>query len=381
MVTTLSVLAMSIGFASGADLPSRKNPPEAAPPSWAGFYAGLNAGYSWGATTNVVTTSYPLTDQSAAFFGALAGTNQGYGEGSNYIYDYIAESSISSGYQLATLALANSSIGSLNKAGFIGGGQIGYNWQITAGGFNWVTGLEADIQGATIRGASSYSGAASDGFSVAGLFSATGNNKTLGEWHLNGVDANFTRSILGVSRVTANVNWLGTLRGRVGFLVTPTLLVFGTGGLAYGGVSASSVTYTALQANGSNWGVCDHCFSGGTELGGLSISTPAAASVGNYSGTRVGWSAGGGLEWMIAPNWSVKAEGLYYDLGRVQFVSSPIVINEPAGAGGLLLYGFANPATIASSISTTRLRYDGIIARAGVNYHFNWNSAPIVAAF
>jgi outer membrane immunogenic protein len=380
LLTSVAAFGISLGCAYGADLPSHKAP-EPTPISWTGFYAGLNAGYGWGATTGVTTTSYPISDQSAAFFGALSGTDHGYGEGSDYIYDYIASSKFVSNYGFGTFALANSGIANVNKNGFIGGGQVGYNWQFPLGGFGAVVGLEADFQGSTFSGSGGFSGAAADGFSVNGLFSATGTNTYLGEWHLNGVDANVSRSAYAVTRVSANVNWLGTVRARLGFLATPALLVYGTGGLAYGGVSASSATYSSLQATGNNWGVCSQCSSGGTELRGLGISAPAAASFGQYSGARVGWSAGGGLEWMITPNWSVKAEGLYYDLGRVQFTSSPSVIQPPAGQNGLLLYGFANPGVIASSISTTHLRFDGVIARAGVNYHFNWNSAPIVAAF
>jgi len=32
--------------------------------------------------------------------------------------------------------------------------------------------------------------------------------------------------------------------------------------------------------------------------------------------TRAGWTLGGGLEWKFAPQWSVKAEYLYVDLGH-----------------------------------------------------------------
>ena len=38
----------------------------------------------------------------------------------------------------------------------------------------------------------------------------------------------------------------------------------------------------------------------------------------NGSNSRVGYTLGGGLEWMFLPNWSLKAEALYYDLGRKQ---------------------------------------------------------------
>ena len=80
------------------------------------------------------------------------------------------------------------------------------------------------------------------------------------------------------------------MRGRFGYLLMPTLLIYGDGGLAYGGVNVST---SIFQAN-------------------LPF-TPAFASFGNLSGTEVGWTAGGGVEWMFLPNWSVKAEYLYYD--------------------------------------------------------------------
>jgi len=41
----------------------------------------------------------------------------------------------------------------------------------------------------------------------------------------------------------------------------------------------------------------------------------------SYSNTQVGWTAGGGVEWMFMPNWSAKAEYLYYDLGNISATS------------------------------------------------------------
>jgi outer membrane immunogenic protein len=50
----------------------------------------------------------------------------------------------------------------------------------------------------------------------------------------------------------------------------------------------------------------------------LSVALATTAqSFARVSDTRVGGTVGGGLEWMMAPNWSVKAEALYYDLGSV----------------------------------------------------------------
>jgi outer membrane immunogenic protein len=95
-----------------------------------------------------------------------------------------------------------------------------------------------------------------------------------------------------------DTRWLGTLRGRLGFLPAPTLLVYGTGGLAYGEVSAStSLTQSDAIAN----------FTGGGTGGD------------GFAELVTGWSAGGGVEWMFTQNWSVKLEYLHYDLGTASF--------------------------------------------------------------
>ena len=99
-VAALGILAA--GAASAADLPSRKGPvvaPAYVPVfTWTGFYVGANAGYGWG-NVNV----------GDVFFGG------------------------------------NASIGDLD--GFVGGGQVGYNYQIG----QFVLGVEADIQGADLN--------------------------------------------------------------------------------------------------------------------------------------------------------------------------------------------------------------------------------------
>ena len=96
---------------------------------------------------------------------------------------------------------------------------------------------------------------------------------------------------------------------------------------------------------------------------------------GNSNTLAVGWNAGGGFEWMFMPNWSVKTEAIYYNLGSQTITS----------------YTYA-PAYIFTSGSTTRtgdwltknmnqISYNGIIARAGINYHFNLGSMPVVTKF
>ena len=107
-----------------------------------------------------------------------------------------------------------------NNGGFIGGGQLGYNWQFNS----WVAGFEADIQG-------------------------IGDHRNIGV----GGTIQFIPPVIGsgVSMSTSmalakEVDWLGTVRGRLGWLATPSLLVYGTGGLAYGEVKASTSISQAI---------------------------------------------------------------------------------------------------------------------------------------
>jgi outer membrane immunogenic protein len=160
---------------------------------------------------------------------------------------------------LAALATGDFSLG--NKGGFTGGAEIGYNYQFN----NWVAGIEADIQG--------IAGQAVNG-------SITSTSGTLSSTLTGSMDT----------------RWLGTLRGRLGFLPTQALLVYGTGGLAYGDVAAD----TSLSQSDTNG------FTG--------------SGVGNaFNEILYGWTAGGGVEWMFTQNWTFKVEYLHYDLGSASF--------------------------------------------------------------
>lgn len=165
----------------------------------------------------------------------------------------------------------------------------------------------------------------------------------------------------GSNGVNAGIDWMGTVRGRLGYLFMPTLLVYGTGGFTYGGGYADVTTWASTNLynhNGTNFGT--QTFVGGDRR----------------SSTLVGWNAGGGFEWMLMPNWSLKAEAIYYDLGSANVGSMAVAAAAPQafpGAGGV-------PAAVV--FGNTRVRYDGVIARAGVNYHLNWGSmAPALAKY
>jgi outer membrane immunogenic protein len=323
-LTTLA-LAVSAGAALAADLPSRKAPvvpPPPPPPMWTGFYAGLNAGGLWSNNSSINNVAYGL-----------------------YNYPY-ASDYFSSG-TLAALSATGNITGSSNS-GFIGGGQIGYNWQIgNVGGLGFgsgfVTGIEADIQGiAGSTGQGNFFGA------------ALGPSYNPHAMQIREVTEG-AFSPVTLARARQNLSYIGTVRGRLGFLAMPTLLVYGTGGLAYGGANLN-VAYATADTSGV--------------FGGSGAST-------SYANTQVGWTAGGGLEWMFLPNWSLKAEYLYYDLGSVQ--ASTVVaagfpqVEEPSN-------GYSSGTSFAYT-TTASTRFNGNIVRAGVNYHFNWGAAPVVAKY
>ena len=280
------------GSALAADLPSQAPPSVYVQPApiWDGFYVGLNAGGAWGGGSAVTTTDYPTS-----FF---PGWNNE--------------------LELST-ALANTMLGT-NKAAFTGGGQIGYNYTPSP---NWLLGLETDFQG--IAGANSTAATG-----AAGLFRFC--------------DICSQETIPSVSTATKGIQYLGTVRGRIGYEFMPTMLVYATGGLAYGGVKSS----TSIWQN--------NLFDGVPHTAGF-------ASYGNYSNARDGWVVGGGGEWMFLPNWSLKAEYLHYDLGRATY-----------GMGKLAF------TVLYASLPLASTGFNGNIVRAGINYHFSFGAPSAVVA-
>jgi outer membrane immunogenic protein len=324
----------------------------------------LNAGGGWGTTSDATTVSAPLLDAVASAADNLDPKNQLHG----------------TGLINGRTALANSGVANVNQSGFIGGGQIGYNYQWSQ---NFVAGLEADIQGSTIRGRGSYTGASQDHIAwldpigippivvVGGIPLPNAGPCWAG--------CNFTRSALGFGQVTAGVDWMGTVRGRFGYLFTPTMLIYGTGGLAYGDVHGSAIHSGVMQGvlTGMNAAAFPVPFNYAQFNG--TYTFPIIPGAGSYSNTKVGWIAGGGVEWMFMPYWSLKVEALYYDLGNAAISSSPVSLVSPftIHLGGVNVS--AGQLLIANA-PVTRIKYDGVIVRAGVNYHFNWGAPPAVLA-
>jgi outer membrane immunogenic protein len=301
LATAIAAIALIGTPAFAADIAVKAPPaPAPAPISWTGWYAGFNFGGTWGGSGTTVSSVKTFDCNTA-------------GTCMNAFSSFIGA------------AAAQGANGSLNTAGdgAIFGGQVGYNWQAAQ---QWVAGIEADFQG-------------------------VGNKKTVtGGGTLVALipPASFPTGNTVTTAITASrsVDYLGTVRARLGWLWTPSLLAYGTGGLAYGGVSAD----TSIAGSFSGFNISSCC-------GALTFG-----SSGGFRETRTGWTAGGGLEWMMAPNWSAKAEYLYYDLGSVTY--------SAGSASGVAAGGILSGVTVFTIASQASTRFNGNIVRVGLNYHF-----------
>jgi outer membrane immunogenic protein len=140
-------------------------------------------------------------------------------------------------------------IGKTKASGFLGGGQIGLDYQFAP---NWVIGIEADVSAANLKDTASNN---------------SGNISLSSVQHDNTIDL------------------FGTARGRVGYALGSALL-FGSGGFAWANEKVTRTQGTVEKA----------------------------------SGTGKGWTAGGGLEWGFAQNWTARVEYLHVELGAESFV-------------------------------------------------------------
>jgi outer membrane immunogenic protein len=134
-----------------------------------------------------------------------------------------------------------------------------------------------------------------------------------------------------------NLDWLATVRGRLGVTVAPALLLYGTGGLAVG------------ETKIGNTFICPTCGPDPTtQPGSTNVSTR----------TSTGWTAGAGAEWGFAPQWSAKVEYLYVDLGR---------------QSSTITYVYSAFSSLTSTVRNTEN-----VVRAGINYRFG---GPAVARY
>ena len=291
LLTAAALSALSFS-AFAADMPTRAAAPIAPAPifSWTGFYAGATAGYV--ANNNQVSTSY-----SSSVL-----------EVSNFLDGAVQNN------------ILPSRMGNKSNKGFTGGVTFGYNLQSG----NVVYGLETDFSSLSTKSAS-FSAVAPGVVQIRPQ---------------NGTGPSYSDDTLTTNASTSgSANWLGTVRGRVGFAFDRAL-IYGTGGLAFGNVKSS--TSVGLNA---------HCVS-------VDCSSPNVDANGVWSGSKssvkFGWALGGGAEYAFTDRVSLKAEYLHYDLGKVSYA-----LSADAGAAALI------PASgrVSAKIS-------GDIARIGVNFRF-----------
>jgi len=218
-------------FAHAADIapqPMLKAPPPPPPPfSWSGFYIGAHLGSGW-ATIDQTGYATPL----------------GFPTFANPSPPQSAD-------------------------GFLGGGQIGFNYQVN----QWVFGVEGQFSGSGIKTASACG---------------------------NGITA------ISFSTCHTNIEWLGTLTGRVGWAVDHAL-VYVKGGAA---VTHTKYSYDFLPI------------------------TLVAIPLDNFSSTAWGWTWGAGIEYALTSNWSAKVEYEYLDFGTKSFglpLLDNVVRNEIGG--------------------------------------------------
>jgi outer membrane immunogenic protein len=166
-----------------------------------------------------------------------------------------------------------------------GGAWLDHKQQTTADGFGLcgvapgVADCTLDKSGAAVGGLAGYnfqSGRFVYGIEVDGTWLSPKTSRS--------IDTNAV-AVINPITIHSKVNWLATVRGRLGITMSPTL-IYVTGGAAFGGVK-------------SGW------FDSGTPPNGVAIDK-----------IKAGWVAGGGIEHAFASNWLVRVEGLYHDLGK-----------------------------------------------------------------
>jgi outer membrane immunogenic protein len=250
--------------------------------------AGLSYKFEWpgmGGGPRSPYNAMAAMPPAAAIFswsGFYVGVNAGYGWGRDPFTQL----------DIVNFPGPNPVLSGVNSSGFIGGFDAGANWQTGS----LVSGLELDLSGSGIKGSSS----------VLGLDSF-GNPFSLMQ--------------------TDKFDLLGSGRARVGYLVLPDVLLYGTGGLAW---TRLAQTTTTVNSDGT-----------------FIQTTPS---------WRFGWAAGAGAEMRLGnTNWVARLEYLHYDFGN----------------SGSTLGIISSGAVSAVTVSTTSHNLTVDTVRAGFGYKFN----------
>jgi len=243
--SSLTLLAAAIGLAASqawaADLPRKAPayvPPPPPPLTWTGCYIGANLGGAWG---------------RFRVEGPFGGS---------------AEQST-------------------NNASFVGGGQIGCDYQFAGG---WVFGFR-------------------------NMFDGTTNSR---DRAFNVVNAAGTLVATGAAEL--RMRWFDALTGRIGYSWQPNSLLYFQGGAVWSRVTAD-----------------------------ITVAVPAFVAVGSFSDTKTGWTVGGGFEYRFAPNWSAFIEGNYYDFGsRDRVIFTPVAT---ACVNGCLFSGNTTAVSVLAGVN------------------------------
>ncbi len=207
-------------------------------------------------------------DDAFNWTGFHAGINAGYGSGQ---YDYPMEGN----FTTATSTYALNGSMNMNAGGIVGGGQAGYD-HLFANAL--LIGFETDFGGADLTGNVQGSGPLDTGTLA---FSAH-----------------------------ASTDFLGTARARIGYVLPQNILIYGTAGLAYGGISGKGELH--LQRG----------------VDTLNIAFDRFA-------VDVGWTVGAGIECPVSDHLSLRAEYLYADLGTNTVLSGTFLLPPINGTGSI----------------------------------------------
>jgi outer membrane immunogenic protein len=252
------------GSAFAADLPSRKEAPIYVPPvpafSWTGFYIGGDVGAAWATTGMNVNNYYTILPPLPAWRSQ-----------------------------------------SLDSSGFMGGGYLGYNYQLNQ---NFVLGLEGDFQGTT-------------------------NSKSV-TWNSGPLVSD---TVSSAYMMKSSLDWLAAINGRLG-IAYDRALFYAIGGAAWAGASGSESVSVCCEV--SWWR-------------GYSQSK-----------TLSGFDVGGGVEYAFTPNWLGRFEYRYYDFGNYNLngyynLNNRFNVFAPAAVGTSvntvrvgLAYLFSAPAPVVA---------------------------------
>lgn len=261
--------------------------------AWSGFYAGFNIGGGFDIFSPISVASVPFSNYS-------------------YAGDILANN----------LFPERAIYGSSNniQRGIIGGGQFGINKLLTSTTF---IGAVLDFEGSMISGVSSH-----NSFDQ----SVSYNNAAPLE----------TYTAVGNASIQKGLNWVGTIRGKLGYNIKSDLMVYPTVGIAFG---------DAFLKTHYNINISEIYINQANENFGNSESSSS------FNKKLIGFTGGIGAEWLFAKDTGVLFEALYHSFGNKKLTSFPIVsVVDNVNTVGL--------------IPTVMTNYNYATLKIGINYHF-----------